>query len=320
MNGIFKFIQTNMTCLILILAMGFFFNCEDDNKPLAPYMGQRDLGEIQIEIGSFSPKITWVGGYSSVVAVNQDTVAKLDSTLIMLYYAAGNNIHYPVTFGQGPDGVQDIVSQYGGKAIDHLVEDNTYTFWVLKEDAWNEVIKYPGKPICVNSGLAASVVELKEDTVFVSASSFVQSVEPLDVFVNIKEAKPRGRLGTISIIQPTIEPEPVITWEVNPEFDDDKIAALGLCEGSSYSPTSAIWEVWSEEIESDKTVYGKKNVISSPIMMGETFEETKIFYIYPESGLERNKTYYFWIGNKDWDGLNHGRVVNNYANLTFQTY
>lgn len=308
-----------MICLMLILAVGFFFNCEDDNKPLAPYMGQRELGEIQIETGVFVPKITWVGGYASVVAVNQDTVAKLDSTLIMLYYAAGNNIHYPVTFGQVPDGVQDIVTQYGGKAAERLVEDNTYTFWVLKEDVWEEVSKYPGKPIFVNSELESSIVEFKEDTVFVSASSFAQSVEPLDVFVNIINVQSRGRLGTISLIQPSLDQYPVLVWEVKPEIGDSTIAAVGVCEGSQYSPIKAIWEAWSEEIVDGSPVYGKKNVIHSPVIFGDTLPGTKEFYKYPTFGIDRNQNYYVWIAGKDWDGLKHSRVASFYSYATFQT-
>ena len=219
-----------------------------------------------------------------------------------------------------PEGAQDIVTQYGGKAAERLVEDNTYTFWVLKEDVWNEIQKYPGKPIFVNSALETSVVEVKEDSVFVSASSFVQSIEPLDVFVNITNLQSRGRLGTISLIQPTLDQYPVLVWEVKPDIADTTVAAVGVCEGSQYSPLKSLWEAWSEEIIDDKHVYGKKNVIHSPVVFGDTLAGTKEFYKYPMSGLERNENYYVWIGSQDWDGLKHSRVATGYSYATFQTY
>lgn len=304
---------------ILLIVFLFTFSCNEDETPLAPYMGERQLGKVAIEEESFVPKVTWVGGYVSIFGVNQDSVAKLDSTLIMLIYAKNNNIQFPVKFGQVPDGAENLVSQFGGHEVDTLVEDKTYTFWLLKEKAWDMVKTNPHKPIRVDNHVEN--VTVTDDTVLVNPDNYVSAVKSLDVFVNIKNVSTRGRLGPINIVQTNKIKDPTITWEITQEgAGDTRIAAMGLVKAALYDANNIVWEVWSEEPGEDLPVYGSKNVISQPVVLGQTFPETRTFYEYPEEGLERNKTYYLWIANNKWDGEKHSRVADYYAYATFKTY
>lgn len=95
---------------------------------------------------------------------------------------------------------------------------------------------------------------------------------------------------------------------------------MGLVNSAVYDPNAVVWEVWSVDSLSGAAIYGKHNVIQSPVYVGQTLAQTRVFYDYPPQGLERNQTYYLWIANQHWDGLKHGRAVNYYAYVSFVTY
>jgi hypothetical protein len=63
----------------------------------------------------------------------------------------------------------------------------------------------------------------------------------------------------------------------------------------------------------------KHNVISPPLLSGQQLNNTKEFVEYPVEGLQRNKTYYVWIANKDWNGVGRLRATPYYAYATFKT-
>jgi hypothetical protein len=164
--------------LVLVMALALSISCGNDENPLASYEGQPAMSNIVVEAGSLTPKITWLGGYVTVLGINRGAVAALDSTLVWLIYAGGNNIHYPVTFGQVPPGAQNISSQYGGKSLDRLVEDDTYTYWMLKEDVWSQVAANTNKPLRVDASLTATTIKVENDTVFINAHSHTQEISP----------------------------------------------------------------------------------------------------------------------------------------------
>ena len=295
------------------------FACGEDQNPLAPYQGQRQMSQVVVEANSYVPRVTWVGGYVSVIGVNRDTVAALNSSLVWLIHTNGDDIHYPVTFGQTPAGAQDLTSQFGGQKIDRLEEDNVYTFWVLKAEAWSQVSANANKRLVVDQGSAS--VAVRADTVFVSPSFHAQTTEPLDVYVNIKNFRSFGRLATLTLQQTNTSNDPIIRWTiVQAGVTDSLVAAMGLADGTAYVPDAVVWETWSRDDVGGQTIYGKNNVISQPVIMGQLLAGTQVFHDYPAQGLERDKDYYVWIANKDWDGVRHGRTVNSYAYATFQTY
>jgi hypothetical protein len=307
--------------LTMVLMLCLSIACDESDKPLAPYVGSPKLTGIEIEQGNFSPKINWLGGYVSALGVNIGTTASLDSSLIMLVHTNGNNLRYPVKFGQVPDGAEDLTIQYGGTRANMLIEDSTYTFWILKEDVWEKVIQSAGKPICIDQDLSAAMVEIREDTVYISSYNHTQETVPLDVYVNIENIRSLGKLATITLIETDTSNNPVISWEIRQAgVTDTLVAAIGLVKAQSYSPSAVVWEAWVEDTSSGQPVYGKMNLIAPPITLGQSIPGTRIFYEYPESGLERNEFYYLWIANKNWNGITHARSADYYCYITFQTY
>ena len=293
--------------------------CEKSDNTLAPYVGSPIISNLQIEEESFSPKITWVGGYVSMLGVSKGSKAILDSSLVWLLYKSENGIHYPVQYGELPDGVQDLTSQFGGTTTAELDEDSTYTFWIIKGDVSDIVLANPNKTIILDT-LLTEEYDIAGDTIKLSASIYTETTELLDNYINIYEISTFGKLGKISIEKPKTSNNPKITWVINQsDVTDTLIAAIGVALGSQYSSSTSVWEVYSEVEENGVLQYGKNNVIASPVIMGQTIDETKIFVEYPEDGLERGQTYYLWIANKDWDSENRLRSTSYYAYATFKT-
>lgn len=307
--------------LVIVGTLALSLACSNDENPLAPYEGQPAMSSIAVEGGTLTPRITWLGGYVAALGINRGAVAALDSTLVWLIHAGGNNIRYPVTYGQVPAGAQDLTSQYGGKRLDRLGEDLTYTYWVLKENAWSAVSGNANKRLYVNTNSSTAAVETRGDTVFINPLSHTQKSEAIDVFVNVKDVKPTGRLGIINVRQSSDSNNPIVTWKIiQPGVTDTLIAALGVVNAQQYQVAGNLWEVWSEESSGGQPVYGKKNVIRGPVIMGQPFSETHVFAEYPATGLERNKDYYIWIASKDWDGRRRLNSTNYYAHATFRTW
>lgn len=305
--------------LVGIIIIIVFISCENSDNTLAPYVGSPNVSGLQIEAKSYTPKITWIGGYVSVLGINRGSNAALDNSLVWLIYKSGNDIHYPVQYGQLPNGVQDLTSQYGGSSIPELIEDSTYTIWVIKEDVWTVLTTNPGKIITIDSALTQTS-SIVGDTIKLSASVHTQKTQNLDNYLNIYEISTFGRLGIISIEQTNTSDNPKISWTITqPEVTDTMIAAIGIADGSQYSSSASIWEAYSEVTENDTLFFGKHNVISSPLIAGQNLSDTKIFVEYPVDGLQRNKTYYVWIANRNWDGVGRLRSTPFYAYATFKT-
>ena len=305
--------------LVGIIIIIVFISCENSDNTLAPYVGSPNVSGLQIEAKSYTPKITWIGGYVSVLGINRGSNAALDNSLVWLIYKSGNDIHYPVQYGQLPNGVQDLTSQYGGSSIPELIEDSTYTIWVIKEDVWNVITANPGKIITLDSALTQTS-SIVGDTIKLSASVHTQKTQNLDNYLNIYEIATFGRLGIIDIEQTNTSNDPKISWTIaQPEVTDTLIAAIGIADGSQYSSSASIWEAYSEVTENDTLFFGKHNVIPSPLIAGQNLSDTKIFVEYPIDGLQRNKTYYVWIANRNWDGVGRLRSTPFYAYATFKT-
>ncbi len=306
--------------IIFLCAPLIFSACEEDNTSIPTYAGSPGMSNIVVEQGTFTPKITWVGGYVTVIGVNSGGYAALDSTLLWLNHYSGDNIRYPIEFGSTPSGSQDLTGQYGGTKIDQLIEDSTFTYWVCRESLWKNISGEQGKIIRIDSSLTGDKFVITDDTVFVSLMSHTQMSQSIDLYVNIENLKPAGRLAVIDVEQPTTSNNPIITWQITQSgVTDTLISAVGCVLGQQYDILRAIWEVYSVDSSGTKPEYGKENILEQPITMGQKFEGTHVFVAYPAAGLQRNKDYYVWIGNKDWDG-SRSRVTSNYAYITFHTW
>jgi hypothetical protein len=296
-----------------------FISCESTDNTLAPYAGAPNVSGLQIEAESYTPKITWIGGYVTVLGINRGSKAALDNSLVWLIHKSGNDIHYPVQYGQLPSGAEDLTSQYGGSSIPQLIEDSTYTIWVVKEDVWSVLTANAGKIISLDDALTQTY-SIVGDTIKLSASVHTQKTQNLDNYLNIYEIKTYGQLGIIGISQTNTSNDPKISWRIiQSGVTDTLISAIGIADGSQYSSTASIWEAYSEVTENDTLFYGKHNVIPSPLLAGQNLSSTKVFVEYPIDGLQRNKTYYVWIANKNWDGVGRLRSTPFYAYATFKT-
>lgn len=309
---------TKLIVPMLVITISFFA-CQEVDNTLAPYVGSPKVSGLSLEERSFTPKITWIGGYVTAIGINRGTRAALDSSLIWLMYKENDGIRYPVQYGLLQSGAQDLTEQFGGTRISELIEDSVYTIWVLKQNVWTAVSNLPNKPIVIDT-LISELYSVVDDTIRVSNSAHSQVTKNLDNYINIYDIATFGRLGTIHIEKPTTSNNPLISWTIlQAGVTDTLLAALGIAEGNQYSSTGSKWEVYSEIIENGVTLYGKHNVIPGPLPSGQIVINTKVFVNYPADGLERNKTYYLWIANKDWDGVNRLRATPYYAFATFKT-
>ena len=307
--------------IFFAMNMILFNACSNEDNSLAPYMGLPEMSTVKVEQGTFRPKITWVGGYTSVIGVNVGSRAALDSSLIYLIKINGNNLHFPITYGVIPDGAINLIDVYGGQSLDSLNEDNLYTYWVMKEDAWDKVSNITGKRFLSSNSLSAGEVKSDSDSlVEISSYSFAVNSQFIDVFVNIKDIKFFGKLGKVSVIQPVDSHPPIIKWQITQlGVSDTAISALGVVEGQQFDEKYIVWDLWSDEETDSGKVLGKKNIITSPLYMGSTLPNTASFHEYPVEGLGRDKDYYIWIATKEWNGI-RSRVVNYYAYATFRTW
>jgi hypothetical protein len=297
------------------------FSCEENKDGIAPYEGSRLVSDLTIEEGSFSPKVTWIGGYVSVFAINRGSVAALDSSLIWIISAPDNGIKYPVQFNQVPEGATDLTSTYGGTKVENLIEDNDYTFWIMKEDAWTQVSGEEGSKIFFNEELEGSSIVVSDDSLFAGPEVHTQIYKALDVYINLDNIRSVGKLATIFVEQPLTSNNPKFSWQIKQaDVTDSLIAAVGIVEGQSYNPNKLVWDVYSIDSTSGSPEYGTINIIETPVISGEALDGTFAFVEYPIEGLERDKDYYLWIANNEWDGVGRTRVTNFYAYVTFHTW
>ena len=309
--------------IILLVSLIFTLSCNEEDSPLASYVDSTVLQKISIQQNSYNPKITWVGGYATVLGVNSGSEAIIDESIIWLVYSDGDNVTYPATFGTLKSNEDNLAENYGGATENSLEEDAVYTFWIAKQEAWSILSNNVGNIIKIDSLLDDTTSDVVNDTLFISQINYSSLTYSLDVFVNVDTTsiQNRGRLGTIYIEQTDISNNLIITWEFADEVVTDlNIASIGICEGQQFDINKQLWDMYSIEEVGGENVYGSQNVISQPISLGENIDGTRVFYDFPEEGLERNKNYYLWIATNEWDGESRGRTANGYATITFTTW
>jgi hypothetical protein len=313
------FILKRFHIISTLLIFVIIFGCDNNDNTLVPYAGSSQMSNISVESNSYNPKITWIGGYVSAFGVNKGNKAALDSTLIWLVHSDGDNIKYPITFNVLPSSAQDLTTQYGGKKVNSLTEDNTYTYWVLKSDVWSQVSGKQNVVLQIDSSVSSSTINLNADTAKISPYSSTLKTQSIDVYINIENVTPFGNLGVVSVTG-VLSNSPIISWQINdPNAPDSLLSAIGIVEGSQYQSSNAVWEAYSQRDSAGTTIYGKDDVIKQPVQAGQTLSQTYVFALYPSGGLQRNKTYYVWIANKNWDGVTRLRFATGYAYATFNT-
>jgi hypothetical protein len=310
--------------IMILLAIDMMLpGCLKNAPPQAPYeAGTVNLTSLRAEPGVYAPRVSWIGGYVSAVGVNLGSAARLDSSLVWLVYEAGDGIHYQPRFGQIPSGAQDLTTSFGGHPATTLTEDRIYTFWVAKDDIWNVMNASPGKVLFADTS-ATSVSRTSNDTLYLTSQSFLSAIEPIDVYIGIRNVRAVGRLGVIDVIQTDTSNSPLITFTIaqaGTAPPDSLLTNMGICEGQQYDVGAVIWEVLAVDVSSGQPTYWTTDVIASPVIAGHSIPSTEVFTAYPAEGLQRNKAYYIWIANKDWDQRSRLRSTYNYASATFETY
>jgi len=292
--------------------------CDSEDSPLAPYAGgERVLSAVTIEDSTLVPRITWLGGYATVIGVNQGLRASLDPSLVWLVTKPADALSYPVKYGTLPSGAQDLTGSFGGTTTPTLVEDSTYTYWIMKAEAWSQVSQLPNRTIMVDSSVTGVLTE-RNDTLRVNPLYLTELTERLDLYINVRDIRPFGRLARLTVFQSDTTSRLLVTWTITQTgLTDSLIAAIGLTEGSQYDVNTVTWELISEDLTVQPPVYFKNNVIGSPLRMGDEVPGAVQFTVFPASALKRGTQYYLWIANKDWDGVNRTRSTPNYAFATF---
>lgn len=310
-----------MLCFFLICISGLMVFCDHEDTVLAPYKGSPSMSQFIIESQTLTPKFTWLGGYVSTFGVNRGSEARLDSSLQWLIHTDDNNLHFPIKYGEPPSGATDLTTQYGGHFED-FIEDNTYTFWMVKTAVWDAVVANAGKTI-IQTESDSIDTQIAGDSLLIDHHYHLQKTSWIDAYINVdmESIKGRGGLATITLIETDTSNSPAITWEIiDSDVTDTLLAAVGLCEGASYNPRMVIWEAWSVDTSGGLNVYGTKNVIPQPVVIGQPIPGTRVFEEYPADGLSPNKTYLFWIASEGWDCENHLRFTKYHAYITFETW
>lgn len=307
--------------LCIFVGMVIISSCSDEENQLTPYGGSPEMSLVKVEPGTFKPSITWVGGYCSVIGVNRGAKAVLDTSLVWLAKTEGNNLRYPTTFSASSSELTDLTDQYGGQKVDSLYEDRIYTYWVMKEEMWNKVSGIEGIQFVPGEEIDENEYVQESDTLIqLSPYSFAATTQQIDVYVNVTDLKFFGKLAEINVSQPVDADGPIITWNIIQDgVEDSSISAIGLVEGGQYDERYILWDLWSLEETDSGAVYGGKNVIEAPLRFGDVRDGTITFNEYPEIGIERDKDYYIWVANENWDGKRF-RITKFYAYATFSTW
>ncbi|MCC6396922.1 MAG: hypothetical protein IT282_07870 [Bacteroidetes bacterium] len=319
-----KNLESTASLTLFLLAFLLMGGCaSDEDTALAPYTERPTrLSKVAIQDSTFTPKVTWVGGYVAAFGVNTGSRAALDASLAWLVAQSGNTLRYPITIGQLPSGAQDLTAQFGGTPRSQLTEDSTYTYWVMTADAWDLVRQLPEasrRTLTVDTS-ATAIVQSRNDTAFVRAASCAIMTRRTDVFINIDDFRPYGRLATLGLIHTGTSNNPTITWQIRDAGVDTAISAIGIVRGQTYEVANVVWEMISAIELPDTTIYWVNNVIRGPIVAGTQLPNTQTFTEYPAGGLERGYSYMLWIANKDWDREGRLRSTPNYAYALFTVW
>ncbi len=313
--------------LLLLLAAGLYTGCKKSDNTLAPYDpgpgsvgGAAPLTQILVEDSVYVPRVTWGGGYVSALGVNRGDSAMLGPSLLWLIHAANNGVHYQNTFGTTPAGAENLTTQFGGTPVPSLQEDVVYTFWIAREEVWSTIAANPGKQLVADSTMSAAS-RISGDTLFLATRAFERERRPIDIWINIRNVTPLGRLGTINVTQTNTDNAPIITFKVTEAgVPDTLLANIGIGAGTGYDVGSVVWEVLAVDTTSGKDVFWNTDIIRSPVKAGQSIPGTRVFTAFPATGLDRNKFYYVWIADRLWDQRNRARTGNFYASATFETY
>lgn len=249
--------------LALALCAVLSAGCDSGSNPLAPYEGARPLTFLRVT-QNFQPDVQWVGGRVAAVGVNRGPRAALDSTLVWLQTASGNEIASHVTFGQAGDDAA--VAQYGGVPLDSLEDGAEYTFWLAEE--------------------AAFEAALEEGAL--TPHTFVDTTVTMNLFLR---GTSRGGAGIdVRIVrsETLLETRYFVHWTPAIPFRQ-----VGLRKGAGIPGfRDLVWHTVQSEGD---------DAILPPLTIGVAPEGASDAVAFPESGFESD-SYVLWMTDSTWQG------------------
>lgn len=238
--------------------------CEDDANPLAPYEGERPLILQRVTV-SARPQIQWVGGRAAAVGVNQGDQAALDTTLVWLMTAGGNDISSAITVGPNAD--EEQIRTYGGTPVDQLENGQEYTFWIADLSA-------------MDAGLP---VEQLDDF------SFIDTTLTLNYLLQGRSGGDDSFIDEIQIVrdQQLTSDTYIVTWTPS----DVGVQRLAIRQGSSGGFTDLIWDIIADNEQG----------ILPPVVIGEPPEGVQVAVAWSDEGFSP-ATYTLWMTSDTWAG------------------
>ncbi len=264
--------------LACALACALLAGCKSESSDtLAPY-DARPLSIIRVTQNS-TPDIQWLGGRVMAVGVNKGRTAALDSTLVWLTTASGDNIFNYVSYGTNTDTAR--LRSYGATFADTLTNDTTYTFWIALQSAFS--------------------ARLDTTSSAVNAFSFVDSIMASMYLVkgtSDGEGGPTNPIVKISLRRfETITGDRfVMTWV--PATSAFRQLAVRVGPTGGYD--NLLWQITSPT--------GAADNILPPIALGEVPPGVNEATAWAPTSFKDAPTYCIWMANRNWAGPGTGGV------------
>ena len=257
--------------LLVVVVLG---GCDTEENLLAPYEGDRPL-IVQAVTTSFAPDISWVGGRAAAVGINRGEQAALDSSLIWIYTANGNELDSPVFVREAID--RAAVESFGGTPTDSLADDETYTLWVADDRAFD-------------AGLTGDL----------DAHSLVDTTFHLKYLLTGSRPPFSGGLGiTFDVIQDERLAAQTYTVEWDPATP---LRRLAIRAGTTGGFNNLIWHIVTPEEE--------EAGLMPPIVINDPPEGAIVATEWEGFGTDR---YVLWGASDDWDGESFSFRTEGYA-------
>lgn len=261
--------------LAVVLLGGLLLGgCDGATDMLAPFQGERPLTLLAVT-KSAQPDIQWVGGRVAAVGINRGDQPALDSTLIWLRTAAGNDISSAVSVG--PDFDQETILQVGGLPLDSLPSGETYTVWLAEDAVFDGMMLDP----------------------FADTTRFVDTTFALNYLLNGRSGGDPDLDVTFRITrnETLLEDTFTITW--TPAVP---LRRLAIRQSTLGGFTDLVWHIVVPE--------GAPDSIVPPIRLGEAPEG--IIEVQEWTGFEP-ASYVLWGATSDWDGDSFGLSTEGYV-------
>ncbi len=284
------FIRGRATVVVFIGVGLWMAGCDsvETTGPLAEYEGHRALEILQVT-QNFTPSVQWLGGRVAAVGVNRGDEAALDSTLIWISTADGNEIASHVVV-DGDANEAGLVQSFGGSPADSLESGEQYTFWLAEE-------------VVFDAGL---------DSAAFDGMNYVDTTFTMELVLrgNTRGAAGAGIFGTplideIRIIreQSLLENRYKITWEPS----DVVFRRIAIRQGSTGGFDNLIWHI----VVPDSVEQG----LAPPVAIGQAPEHAQVPIEF--SGFSVPDVYALWMVTEDW---NDGFGPSNEGYVDFQMF